>query len=161
MPFFVYLLECEDGSTYVGATVDLDHRLRQHNGEIKGGAHATSMKVSQGYKWRRICHIEGFPTWQCALQFEWALKFHSRKLPKRMRPLWRRLSALHNLMGLERSTSKSILYDEYGNDGENSGPKIVWTNEVKDECKVSEENELESPIENIIKSEAQLYFSKL
>ena len=35
--FFVYLLECTDGATYVGATVDLDHRLRQHNKELKGG----------------------------------------------------------------------------------------------------------------------------
>jgi len=33
---YVYLLECTDGSTYVGATVNLDRRLRQHNKEIKG-----------------------------------------------------------------------------------------------------------------------------
>jgi len=124
--FFVYLLECQEGSTYVGATVDLNHRLRQHNGEIKGGAHATSIKVSQGYTWKRVCHIAGFPTWQCALQFEWALKFHSRKLSMKLRPLWRRLTALYNLLHLERSTSKSILYNEYNNDIENPGPKIVW-----------------------------------
>ena len=31
MPFFVYLLLSSDNSTYVGATVDLDRRLRQHN----------------------------------------------------------------------------------------------------------------------------------
>jgi len=127
--FFVYLLECQDGSTYVGATVDLDHRLRQHNCEIKGGAHATSMKVKQGYLWKRICHISGFPTWQCALQFEWALKFHTRKLPMKMKPVHRRLSALHKLLNLERSTSKSILYEKYENDIENPGPKIIWENE--------------------------------
>jgi len=33
--YYVYLLGCSDGSTYVGATVDIHHRLRQHNGEIK------------------------------------------------------------------------------------------------------------------------------
>jgi predicted GIY-YIG superfamily endonuclease len=72
--FFVYLLECTDKSTYVGATVDLDHRLRQHNKEIKGGAHATTMKVNQGHSWKRICYIKGFPDWTAALQFEWAFR---------------------------------------------------------------------------------------
>ncbi|NDE19905.1 MAG: hypothetical protein EB000_05660, partial [Alphaproteobacteria bacterium] len=33
---FVYLLESSDKATYVGATVDVDRRLRQHNKEIKG-----------------------------------------------------------------------------------------------------------------------------
>ena len=127
--FFVYLLECTDGSTYVGATVDLNHRLRQHNKEIKGGAHATSTKVAQGHSWQRVCHIAGFPTWQCALQFEWALKFHSRKLNQRTNPLRRRLTALKNLLNLEQSTSKSIRYIDYGNDPENPGPKIIWEKE--------------------------------
>jgi len=34
--FYVYLLQSTLGSTYVGATINLDHRLRQHNKEIKG-----------------------------------------------------------------------------------------------------------------------------
>ena len=112
--FFVYLLECTDKSTYVGATVNLDHRLRQHNKEIKGGAHATTIKVNKGHSWRRVLHVKGFPTWQTALQFEWAFKFYTRKLPRRMDPLERRLSALTTVMSLERSTSKSIPYSEYG-----------------------------------------------
>ena len=127
--FFVYLLECSDGSTYVGATVDLNHRLRQHNKEIKGGAHATSIKVAQGHSWQRVCHIAGFPTWQCALQFEWALKFYSRKLNQRTNPLRRRLTALKNLLDLKQSTSKSMLYIDYGNDPENPGPKVIWEKE--------------------------------
>ena len=112
--FFVYLLECTDKSTYVGATVNLDHRLRQHNKEIKGGAHATTIKVNKGHSWRRVLYVKGFPTWQTALQFEWAFKFYTRKLPRRMDPLERRLSALTTVMNLERSTSKSIPYSEYG-----------------------------------------------
>jgi len=127
--FFVYLLECTDGSTYVGATVDLNHRLRQHNKEIKGGAHATSIKVAQGHTWRRVCHIAGFPTWQTALQFEWAFKFYSRKLNQRSNPLRRRLTALKNLLNLEQSTSKSMRYIDYGNDPEHPGPKIIWEKE--------------------------------
>jgi hypothetical protein len=66
MSFFVYLLECTDKSTYVGATVDLDHRLRQHNKELAGGAHVTSTKVIQGNAWERVCHITGFPDWRWA-----------------------------------------------------------------------------------------------
>lgn len=131
--FFVYLLECTDGSTYVGATVDLNHRLRQHNKEIKGGAHATSIKVAQGHTWKRVCHIAGFPTWQTALQFEWAFKFYSRKLPKKMYPLHRRLSALNKLIGLERCTSKSMPYSNYENDPEHPGPKIHWEKEGSEE----------------------------
>lgn len=111
--FYVYLLECSDRSTYIGATVDLDHRLRQHNKEIKGGAVATSRKVSQGKVWKRVCHVEGFPTWQTALQFEWAWKFQSRKLSQQLLPLERRKKALETLLSLERPTSKAIAYTEW------------------------------------------------
>ena len=110
---YVYLLECSDRSTYIGATVDLDHRLRQHNKEIKGGAVATSRKVSQGKIWKRVCHVEGFPTWQSALQFEWAWKFQSRKLSQQLLPLERKKKALETLLSLERPTSKAIAYTEW------------------------------------------------
>ena len=43
--YFVYLLKSTNGSTYIGATVNLDRRLRQHNGELVGGAISTSIKV--------------------------------------------------------------------------------------------------------------------
>ena len=88
--YFVYLLESTNHLTYVGATVDLNKRLRQHNGEIKGGAKATTMKVKKGEKWRRVCYIEGFPNWSECLKFEWAWKFYSRKLSMKLFPLERR-----------------------------------------------------------------------
>ena len=81
--YYVYILESSDcKTTYVGATVDLNHRLRQHNKELAGGAHATSVKVAQGCTWNRICFIQGFPDWPAALQFEWRLKQLSRILLK-------------------------------------------------------------------------------
>lgn len=80
MPFFVYLLVSADNkNTYVGASVDVDHRLRQHNGELKGGAKATQAKLGKG-KWRRVVFVSEFPTWQAALQFEWRWKQITRKI---------------------------------------------------------------------------------
>ena len=111
--FFVYLLLASDGSTYVGATVDLDRRLRQHNKEITGGAHATGTKVAKGEIWIRAAHIEGFPDWQAALQFEWRWKQLTRKQSAHMLPLKRRLVALKQLLALDRPTSKAKAYSEW------------------------------------------------
>jgi len=118
MSYFVYFLVCDSESTYIGATVDLDHRLRQHNCEIKGGAHATSIKVGKGEKWRRFCHIAGFPSWQSALQFEWRWKQLSRtKFPKKMHPIERRISALKMLLELDRPTTKAEPYIQWPSGG--------------------------------------------
>ena len=110
---YVYLLLSSDNATYIGATVDLDRRLRQHNKEIKGGAHATGIKVAKGEQWIRAAHVNGFPDWQAALQFEWRWKQLSRKFPVKMLPLERRLQALHMLLNLERSTTKAKAYIEW------------------------------------------------
>jgi len=118
---FVYLLEATNKSTYVGATVDLDRRLRQHNKEIKGGAVATGIKVNKGEIWRRHCYVSGFPNWQAALQFEWRWKQLSRKLPKNMNPLERRMEALKNLLELDRSTSNAIPFSEW-----ESFPEVIF-----------------------------------
>ncbi len=110
---YVYLLVSTNGNTYVGATVDLDRRLRQHNKEIKGGAHATGVKVAQGETWVRAAHVSGFPDWQAALQFEWRWKKISRKLAVNLEPLKRRLQALQMLLALPQSTSKAKPYSEW------------------------------------------------
>jgi structure-specific endonuclease subunit SLX1 len=115
MASFVYLLLSSDNSTYVGATVDLERRLRQHNKEIKGGAHATGAKVEKGETWIRACHVEGFPDWQAALQFEWRWKQLTRKLTISLDPLKRRMIALKQLLELERPTTKAKAYSEWPN----------------------------------------------
>jgi structure-specific endonuclease subunit SLX1 len=112
---FVYLLVSTCGSTYVGSTIDLDRRLRQHNAEIKGGAKRTTMKVSQGEEWTRVCYISGFPSWKCALQFEWRWKQLTRKINEKCKPLYKRIKALNTLLSLDRSTSKAIPYQEWEN----------------------------------------------
>ena len=110
-------------STYAGVSPDPTRRLRQHNGEIKGGAQATSIKVNKGESWKRACYIEGFPDWQAALQFEWRWKQLSRKLPSSLFPLKRRMLALNTLLKLERSTSKAIAYSEWI-----TPPNIIFEN---------------------------------
>jgi structure-specific endonuclease subunit SLX1 len=113
MPQYVYLLVSTSGATYVGATVDLDHRLRQHNKEIKGGAVATSMRVARGETWRRHCYVSGFPTWQSALQFEWRWKQIHRKQSRTVSPLENRMKALDILLSLERATTNAVPYSEW------------------------------------------------
>ena len=114
MPSYVYLLLSSDNYTYVGATVDLDRRLRQHNKEIKGGAVSTGARVAKGETWIRVAHVEGFPDWQAALQFEWRWKQISRKnYVKGVHPLQTRMIALKHLLKLERPTSKAKAYTEW------------------------------------------------
>lgn len=112
---YVYLLVSTKGNTYVGATVDLERRLRQHNKEIKGGAHATGIKVSQGETWTRAAHVSGFPDWQATLQFEWRWKQLTRKITIYLHPLHRRILALKELLQLDRATSKALPYSEWEN----------------------------------------------
>ena len=125
MSFFVYLLLSTDHSTYVGATVDLERRLRQHNKEIKGGAHATSIKVLKGETWIRAAHVEGFPDWQSALQFEWRWKQLTRKINISVHPLHRRIIALKQLLELDRPTSKAKAYSEW-----TEPPKVVLEDDI-------------------------------
>ena len=129
----MYLLVCSDGATYVGATVNLERRLRQHNKEIKGGAVATGRKVSQGKIWRRDRYVEGFPDWQACLQFEWRWKQLSRKL--KGAPLERRHAALETLLSLERPTTKALAYSEWA-----TPPNVVIEPVIQ--IKIEEENKV-------------------
>lgn len=111
--FYVYLLISTNGNTYIGATVNLERRLRQHNKEIKGGAHATGIKVLQGEIWSRAAYVTGFPDWKTTLQFEWRWKQLSRKYNIKMNPLERRINALKDLLSLEKPTSKAIPFCDW------------------------------------------------
>lgn len=57
--YFVYILECNDGTLYTGKTININKRIRAHNGEIKGGAKYTRNKrpvklvYSENYKTNR------------------------------------------------------------------------------------------------------------
>jgi len=123
---YVYFIESTHGSTYIGATVNLERRIRQHNKEIKGGATATSNKVINGEVWSYVCYVENFPTYNEALKFEWRWKQISRILQKKnpkQNPREKRLEALKLLLELDKPTSKAILYSDYENN-----PNVVYNN---------------------------------
>ena len=77
MTWHCYMLQSDDRKrTYVGATVDPTRRLRQHNGELVGGARAT-----KGRHWRRVFLVGGFADERAALRFEWRWKYLTRQAP--------------------------------------------------------------------------------
>ena len=112
-PWACYVIEhvgC--GATYVGVSPDPVRRLRQHNGEIKGGAKYTTSRprgaLGEGC-WRHVCLVHGFRTPVEALQFEWAVKHHPPR--KRGGPagggIASRLKKLHGTLSKPRWTSKA------------------------------------------------------
>ena len=42
--YYVYMLLCSDDSLYTGITPDLQRRMRQHAGQLKGGARYTALR---------------------------------------------------------------------------------------------------------------------
>ena len=65
----MYVLASETSRrTYVGVTNNFTRRLRQHNGEIKGGAKATRA----ARPWKPILHVCGLDK-KTALRLEWRM----------------------------------------------------------------------------------------
>ena len=114
MSWFVYLLSTVEQPirTYVGATLDVDRRLRQHNGELAGGARATSV-VPGG--WYRVCYVSGFENQREALRFEWWWKRRSalfkKNGAKNWSPLERRQAALEAMVAEAGEGQLEVVYE--------------------------------------------------
>jgi structure-specific endonuclease subunit SLX1 len=145
--YYVYLLESTNGSTYVGATINLDRRLRQHNGVIKGGAKRTTGIVHKGESWIRYCYVSGFPDWKSALQFEWRWKQLTRKIKSKKSPIEKRIQALNQLLSFKKSTCNAIPFEEWENN-----PFVIYENLLKEvekeEKKENKKEEKEEKKEN-------------
>lgn len=44
MPYFVYILECADGTFYTGSTTDIVRRIREHNDSKKGACYTKTRR---------------------------------------------------------------------------------------------------------------------
>ncbi|KAI0115547.1 hypothetical protein GGR51DRAFT_503353 [Nemania sp. FL0031] len=71
--YTVYILRStvRHASLYIGSTPNPPRRLKQHNGEAKGGAARTSRERLR--PWEMVGLVSGFPGMVAALKFEWAL----------------------------------------------------------------------------------------
>ena len=115
--YICYILKC-DNWTYNGCTNNFERRIRQHNGEIKGGAKCTSRRGP----WSPYCIITGFQDNVEALQTEWRIKkvegirivdskgrnkvSYRRRAIKYSGPKGR-IKGLNKILQMEQFTSKS------------------------------------------------------
>eukprot|EP01039_Chlorochromonas_danica_P009651 gene9652-10670_t len=81
-PHFCYILRAQN-LTYNGYTTDLIRRIKQHNGELIGGAKST--RRSQGM-WSYLAVLHS-PRWtkQRALQVEWICRYPTGQKPRPVR----------------------------------------------------------------------------
>lgn len=80
--------------TYIGYTINLPHRIRQHNGEIVGGAKRTR----KWRPWTPVCHVTGFYDASSALRFEYRLQHPGRRKKAKENAVTFTLQQLVNLI---------------------------------------------------------------
>jgi putative endonuclease len=75
MSFYVYILQCSDGSYYTGYTKDLNERTRQHE-------NGTGAKYTRAHKPQRVAYVELFGSRSAAMKRERQIKklSHQAKL---------------------------------------------------------------------------------
>lgn len=91
--------------TYNGSTNNIVRRLRQHNGELVGGANATMKNRPH----KIYCLVTGLPNHKEALRCEWKIKHPtgSRKRPNIYCGVDGRIKGLNLLLQNDKTTSKS------------------------------------------------------
>jgi len=72
MPYFVYILECSDGSLYTGIAKDVTKRLNEHNNSKKGA------KYTKARRPLKLVHVEQLEDKGSALKREYAIKQFTR-----------------------------------------------------------------------------------
>ena len=93
--YILYLLvNTKNQYTYLGITNNSNRRIRQHNGDLEGGAKYTRMKKGEG-EWIYHLKIDGLTKSQ-ALSMERTTKNY-RKYAKGSTPLNKRLDAIEKM----------------------------------------------------------------
>ncbi len=67
--WFIYILQTSSGALYTGITTDVQRRLRQHKGELKGGA-----KALRGKGPLTVLSVWHVASHHHALQLEYSIK---------------------------------------------------------------------------------------
>lgn len=98
--------------TYNGYTNNPSRRIRQHNGEIKGGAKYT--KKYGNCSWEIYAIVKGFPDNINALQCEWRIKHpnNRRRLSRKYCSPRGRIVGLNEVLKLEQWTNNSTINNE-------------------------------------------------
>jgi len=99
--YWCYILKNDKNNTYCGYTTNPKRRIRQHNGEIVGGAKYTK---SHGNNWEFMVLITGFETNNNALSCEWKLKHPNGK--KKYTNIDGKIESLNIVLKLDSWTSK-------------------------------------------------------
>jgi putative endonuclease len=95
LDYVVYLLvNTSNNKTYVGSTNNTTRRIRQHNGELVGGAKYTKLNKDNG-QWLFYGMIKNLHKRQ-ALSLEKKIQIKSRKLSGK--PIERRLKAFNSIL---------------------------------------------------------------
>lgn len=95
-----YILFDDFNKTYVGYTVDLNRRIRQHNKEIKGGARFTSKRVQGEKHWKYLLTISSDSSIfnkNKALSMEWSIKNPTNRRTNCGYTPMKKIQALHHV----------------------------------------------------------------
>jgi len=76
MPYFVYILRCNDDTLYTGITTDVDRRLDEHNNSSKGAKYTKIRRPVE------VVYVEELKDRSSASKREYAIKQLSRKEKK-------------------------------------------------------------------------------
>ena len=109
---FCYII-ANGNTTYNGYTVNLKRRIRQHNGELKGGAKATLRLHNSDSVWRYLVVMTSKEwTKVRAMQHEWTIRYPTRKKPRprEYQGVYGRLKSLEKIWEQIPSSEPVLVY---------------------------------------------------
>ena len=107
--YFVYLLKSKVSNRfYVGYTVNIQKRIRQHNGEISGGAR----KTIRNRPWEVVMYISGFQYERTAMQYEYMIQHPPKRLRKKGGGIVKYMTIMKRLLQQEKICSTAPLNSE-------------------------------------------------